>query len=65
MFSASVAARKRVPAASWSGVWYLLSAFVVISYACNWVHVRFAALGCWIGANLSMGSWRRPDREKG
>ncbi|HEX8891833.1 MAG TPA: hypothetical protein VF783_00845, partial [Terriglobales bacterium] len=39
MFSAAVAARKRVPAASWSSVWYLLSAFAVISYTRNWVYV--------------------------
>jgi len=65
MFSASVAARKRVAAASWSGVWYLLSAFAVISYTRNWVYVGFAALGSWIGAYLSMTWLRRPEREKG
>ena len=32
MFNAAVSARRRVPAASWSSVWYLLSAFAVISY---------------------------------
>jgi hypothetical protein len=40
--------------ASWSAVWYLLSAFVVISYTRHWVYVGFAALGSWIGAYLSM-----------
>jgi hypothetical protein len=54
MFSAAVAARKRVPAASWSAARYLLSAFVVISYTRHWVYVGFAALGSWIGAYLSM-----------
>jgi len=33
MFSAAVASRRRLPAATWSSVWYLLSAFAVISYA--------------------------------
>lgn len=65
MFSAAVAARKRVPAASWSSVWYLLSAFAVISYTRNWVYVGFAALGSWIGEYLSMTWLRRPEREKG
>lgn len=65
MFSAPVAARKRVPAASWSSVWYLLSAFAVISYTRNWVYVGFAALGSWIGEYLSMTWLRRPEREKG
>jgi hypothetical protein len=32
MFNAAVSARRRVPAATWSSVWYLLSAFAVISY---------------------------------
>jgi hypothetical protein len=63
MFSASVAARKRVPAATWSSVWYLLSAFAVISYTRNWMYVGFAALGSWIGAYLSMTWLRRPEGE--
>ena len=60
MFSAAVAARRRVPAASWSSVWYLLSAFAVISYTRNWVYVGFAAVGSWIGAYVSMTVLRRP-----
>jgi hypothetical protein len=54
MFTASVAARRRLPAASWSSVWYLLSAFAVISYTSNWIYVCFAAIGSWIGAFASM-----------
>ncbi len=60
MFNAAVSARRRVPAASWSSVWYLLSAFAVISYTKNWVYVGFAAAGSWIGAYLSMSLLRRP-----
>jgi hypothetical protein len=41
-------------------VWYLLSAFAVISYTRNWVYVCFAALGSWIGAYISMTVLRRP-----
>ena len=59
MFNAAVSARKRVPAATWSSVWYLLSAFAVISYTQNWVYVGFAALGSWIGAYVSMTYLRR------
>ncbi|MDR3533301.1 MAG: hypothetical protein P4L90_22425 [Rhodopila sp.] len=54
MFSSAVAARKRLPAATWSSVWYLLSSIAVISYAHNWVYVGFAAAGSWIGAFASM-----------
>jgi hypothetical protein len=54
MFTASVAARRRVPAASWSSLWYLLSSFAVISYTSNWIYVCFAAIGSWIGAYASM-----------
>jgi hypothetical protein len=64
MFNAAVSARKRVPAATWSSVWYLLSAFAVISYTRNWVYVGFAALGSWVGAYLSMTWLRRPEREE-
>ena len=54
MFTASVAARRHVPAASWSSVWYLLTSFAVISYTNNWIYVGFAALGSWLGAYASM-----------
>jgi hypothetical protein len=54
MFTAAVVARKRVPAATWSSVWYLLSSFAVISYTNNWIYVCFAALGSWIGAYASI-----------
>ena len=58
--TSSRSSRKRVPAASWSSVWYLLSAFAVISYTRNWVYVCFAALGSWIGAYLSMTLLGKP-----
>jgi hypothetical protein len=54
MFNASVVARKRVAAANWSSVWYLLSAFAVISYTSNWAYVLFAAIGSWLGGYLSI-----------
>ncbi len=54
LFNAAVSARRRLPAASWSSVWYLLSAFAVISYTKNWQYVAFAAAGSFIGAYLSM-----------
>ena len=60
MFTSAVVARKRVPAASWSSLWYLLSSFAVISYTENWVYVAFAALGSWIGAFASITFLRRP-----
>ena len=58
MFNAAVSARKRLPAATWSSVWYLQSAFAVISYTQNWVYVVFAAAGSWVGAYASM-TWLR------
>jgi hypothetical protein len=54
LFNAAVSSRRRVPAATWSSIWYLLSAFAVISYTKNWMYVGFAASGSWIGAYLSM-----------
>ena len=56
MFTSAVVARKRVPAATWSSVWYLLSSFAVISYTENWVYVAFAAVGSWLGAFASITS---------
>jgi hypothetical protein len=58
LFNAAVSDRRRFGAASWSSVWYLLSAFAVISYTTSWVYVLFAAAGSWIGAFLSM-TWLR------
>jgi hypothetical protein len=60
MFNASVSSHRRVPAATWSSVWYLLSAFAVISYTRNWIYVCFAAAGSWIGAYVSMSLLHRP-----
>jgi len=63
MFTASVAARRRLPAATWSSLWYLLSSFAVISYTSNWVYVIFAAIGSWIGAYATITLLRRPTDE--
>ena len=61
LFNAAVSAHKRIPAATWSSVWYLLSAFAVISYTQNWLYVAFAASGSWLGAYLSMTLLHRPS----
>jgi len=65
MFNAAVSSRRRVPAATWSSIWYLLSAFAVISYTKNWVYVCFAAVGSWIGAYVSMTVLRRAKGPRG
>ena len=57
-FASAVASRHRIPAATWSSLWYLLSAFAVISYTQSWIYVVFAAAGSWLGAFLSM-TWLR------
>ena len=54
LFNASVSARRRVAAASWSSLWYLLSAVAVISYTSNWLYVLFAAAGSWLGGFFSI-----------
>lgn len=59
-FTSAVVARRRLPAATWSSIWYLLSSFAVISYTENWVYVIFAAIGSWIGAYVSMTVLHRP-----
>jgi hypothetical protein len=65
MFNAAVSAKRRIPAATWSSVWYLLSAFAVISYTKNWVYVGFAAAGSWVGAFLSMSVLGRSAKVAG
>jgi uncharacterized membrane protein YhaH (DUF805 family) len=54
MFTNAVVRRKRLPAASWSSVWYLLSSFAVINYTNDWTYVFFAAIGSFIGAYLTI-----------
>src|ERR1700678_166662 len=56
----AVVARKRVPAATWSSILYLLSSYAVISYTENWVYVAFAAIGSWLGAFASITFLHRP-----
>ena len=60
MFTSAVVSRKRVPAATWSSVWYLLSSYAVISYTENWVYVAFAAVGSWVGAYATITFLHRP-----
>lgn len=54
LFTSAVMARRRLAAANWSGIWYLLSAFAVISYTQAPIYVLFAALGSWAGAFVSV-----------
>jgi hypothetical protein len=60
MFTSAVVARRRVPAATWSAIWYMLSSFAVISYTENWIYVGFAAIGSWLGAYASITFLHRP-----
>ena len=63
LFNAAVSGRRRVWAANCSAIWYLLSAFAVISYTQNAAYVAFAATGSWLGAFLSMTWLRRGHSE--
>jgi uncharacterized membrane protein YhaH (DUF805 family) len=60
MFTSAVVSRRRLPAATWSSIWYLLSSFAVISYTENWIYVGFAAVGSFLGAYASMTFLHRP-----
>lgn len=60
MFTSAVIARKRMSAANWSAVWYMLSSYAVISYTENAVYVAFAAIGSWAGAYASLTFLHRP-----
>ena len=60
MFTSAVVARRRIPAATWSSVWYVLSSYAVISYTENWMYVGFAAVGSWIGAYATITFLHRP-----
>jgi uncharacterized membrane protein YfcA len=61
LFTSAVSARRRIPAANWSSLWYLLSAFAVISYTGNSIYVVFAALGSWLGAFGAVTWLKRKD----
>ncbi len=60
MFTSAVVARRAVPAANWSSLWYMLSSYAVISYTENWVYVAFAAIGSWLGAFATIKFQHRP-----
>jgi hypothetical protein len=46
---------------SWSSIWYLLSAFAVISYTKNPIYTLFAAAGSWFGAYCAVTWLSRAD----
>jgi uncharacterized membrane protein YhaH (DUF805 family) len=54
MFTNAVIKKRRLPAASWSSIWYLLSSFAVINYTHHWGYVLFAAAGSFIGAYTTL-----------
>ena len=62
LFNAAVSERRRIHAASWSSIWYLLSAFAVISYTHDAWYVLFAATGSWIGAFCAV-SWLKREAQ--
>lgn len=64
MFTSAVAAQRRLPAATWSSVWYILSSYAVINYTQNWVYIGFAAAGSWLGAFISVTLLRHPSRNR-
>lgn len=59
LFTSAVAGRRSLSAANWSSLWYLLSAFAVISYTQHAIYIVFAAGGSWIGAFASVHWLRR------
>jgi len=61
LFTSAVVARRRVSAATWSSIWYLLSSFAVIHYTENWIYVAFAAAGSWLGAFITISFMHRPS----
>ena len=64
LFNAAVASRRRYSAASFSGLWYLLSAFAVISYTKNPWYALIAAAGSWVGAFFSVTYLGRRERRE-
>ena len=64
MFTSAVVSKRALAAANWSGVWYMLSSFAVISYTENALYVLFAALGSWLGAFASV-TWLGRGRDAG
>ena len=59
MFTSAVVSRRAFAAANWSGIWYMLSSFAVISYTNNWKYVCFAIVGSWLGAYLTLRYFRQ------
>jgi len=59
MFTSAVVTKRAFAAANWSGIWYMLSSFAVISYTNNWIYVCFAIVGSWIGAFFTLKYFNR------
>jgi len=54
LFTNAVVRRHRLPAASWSSIWYLLSSFAVINYTHHSGYVIFAAMSSFVGAYVTL-----------
>src|SRR6185437_11510021 len=44
LFTNAVVRRRRMPAATWSSVWYLLSSFAVINFSHHWSYDKLSSL---------------------
>jgi hypothetical protein len=64
MFSLSVAAGRRVAAATYSMMWHLVSALVVVVYTKSLIYLAPVALGSWIGSFFAMGFSKRKQRKE-
>lgn len=63
LYTASVAAGRRVAAATFSMIWHLTTALVIVVYTKSIVYLAFVGMGSWIGSYFGMG-WSNRKRAK-
>ncbi len=54
LFSISVAAGRRIAAATFSMLWHVVTAVIVVVYTKSMIYLGFVALGSWIGSFFAM-----------
>lgn len=55
LYTASVVAGRRVAAATFSMIWHLTTALVIVVYTKSIVYLAFVGMGSWIGSYFGMG----------
>ncbi len=70
LYARSVAAGRRIAAATFSMIWHLVTALIVVVYLKNMLYLACVGIGGWLGSYFGMGfappvKSKAPERQEG